>query len=130
LSDHYSTIPTRDADRFDRAVRATTAAEATPIFHFDLQPWPFQREMLQRLEAERERHHRYRNLVVAATGTGKTLVAAFDYRRLRESLKNPNLLFVAHRREILSQSIGAYRAVLRDGSFGELFVDATTTVAS
>ena len=50
-------------------------------------PWPFQREMLQRLEAERERHHRYRNLVVAATGTGKTLVAAFDYRRLRETLR-------------------------------------------
>ncbi len=120
--------PTRDADRFDRAVRATTAAEATPIFHFDLQPWPFQREMLQRLEAERERHHRYRNLVVAATGTGKTLVAAFDYRRLRESLQNPNLLFVAHRREILSQSIGAYRAVLRDGSFGELFVDGQRPV--
>ena len=99
------------------------ARAVSPIFHFDLQPWPFQREMLQRLEAERERHHRYRNLVVAATGTGKTLVAAFDYRRLRERLQNPSLLFVAHRREILSQSLTAYRAVLRDGSFGELFVD-------
>lgn len=115
--------PARDADRFDRAVRSTAAAEPTYAFHFDLQPWPFQREMLQRLEAERERHHRHRNLVVAATGTGKTLVAAFDYRRLREQLHNPSLLFVAHRREILSQSLAAYRAVLRDGSFGELLVD-------
>lgn len=115
--------PSRDADRFDRAVRTTTVLEPSPIFHFDLQPWPFQREMLQRLEAERERHHRCRNLVVAATGTGKTLVAAFDYRSLRERLKNPSLLFVAHRREILSQSLNAYRAVLRDGSFGELLVD-------
>ena len=61
--------------------------------------------------------------MVAATGTGKTLVAAFDYRRLREHLQNPSLLFVAHRREILSQSLNAYRAVLRDGSFGELLVD-------
>ena len=38
-------------------------------------------------------------------------------------LQNPSLLFVAHRREILSQSLAAYRAVLRDGSFGELLVD-------
>lgn len=115
--------PARDADRFDRAVRATVVPEPSPIFHFDLQPWPFQREMLQRLDTERERHHRYRSLVVAATGTGKTLVAAFDYRRLRERLQNPSLLFVAHRREILSQSLNAYRAVLRHGSFGELLVD-------
>ncbi len=64
-----------------------------------------------------------RNLVVAATGTGKTLVAAFDYRRLRERQQDPSLLFIAHRKEILAQSLGAYRAVLRDGAFGELFVD-------
>jgi HKD family nuclease len=121
--DYEAYDPARDAERFDRAVRSTTTTEPTPIFHFDLQPWPFQREMLQRLEAERERHHRCRNLVVAATGTGKTLVAAFDYRRLRGAAGNPSLLFVAHRREILSQSLGAYRAVLRDGAFGELFVD-------
>lgn len=122
-SDYEPYDPERDADRFDRAVRAISAPEGSTIFHFDLQPWPFQREMLQRLETERERHHRNRNLVVAATGTGKTLVAAFDYRRLREHLQNPSLLFVAHRREILSQSLDAYRAVLRDGAFGELFVD-------
>ena len=122
-ADYEQYDPDRDADRFDRAVRGALAADPSPIFHFDLQPWPFQREMLQRLETERERHHRYRNLVVAATGTGKTLVAAFDYRRLREHLPNASLLFVAHRREILSQSVNAYRAVLRDGSFGESLVD-------
>ena len=33
---------------------------------------------------ERERHERHRNLVVAATGTGKTVVAALDYRQLRQ----------------------------------------------
>jgi superfamily II DNA or RNA helicase/HKD family nuclease len=122
-ADYEPYDPARDAARFDRAIRATSITEPSPIFHFDLQPWPFQREMLQHLEVERERHHRYRNLVVAATGTGKTLVAAFDYRRLRERAPNPSLLFVAHRREILSQSLSAYRAVLRDGSFGELLVD-------
>lgn len=113
----------RDADRFDRAIRAPVGTEASPTFHFDLQPWPFQREMLQHLDAERDRHERYRNLVVAATGTGKTLVAAFDYRRIRERLPNASLLFIAHRREILLQSLYAYRAVLRDVAFGELFID-------
>lgn len=122
-TDYEAYEPARDADRFDRAVCAKDVTEPSQIFQFDLQPWPFQREMLQRLEAERDRHHRYRNLVVAATGTGKTLVAAFDYRRLRGCLQNPSLLFIAHRREILSQSLNAYRAVLRDGSFGELLVD-------
>ena len=121
--DYEAYDPSRDAERFDNAVRPTAVFEPSHVFHFDLQPWPFQREMLQRLQAERERHHRHRNLIVAATGTGKTLVAAFDYRRLRESRQNPSLLFVAHRREILSQSLAAYRAVLRDGSFGELLVD-------
>ena len=33
---------------------------------------------------ERERHDRHRNLVVAATGTGKTVVAALDYRAAAE----------------------------------------------
>jgi hypothetical protein len=63
--------PGRDAERFDRAISCTVTTEASPIFHFDLLPWPFQREVLQHLAAERDRHHRYRNLVVAATGTGK-----------------------------------------------------------
>jgi len=121
--DYETYDPVRDAERFDLAVRPTAVANPSSIFNIDVQPWPYQREMLETLETERERHHRYRNLVVAATGTGKTLVAAFDYRRLRERLRNPSLLFVAHRKEILSQSLAAYRAVLRDGAFGELLVD-------
>ena len=75
--------------------------------------------MLDALTIERERHDRHRNLVVAATGTGKTVVAALDYRQLALAA-GPSLLFVAHREEILRQSFATYRAVLRDGSFGEL----------
>src|SRR3954454_20536520 len=75
--------------------------------------------MLDALMIERERHDRHRNLVVAATGTGKTVVAALDYRQLADP-RRPSLLFVAHREEILRQSLATYRAVLRDGSFGEL----------
>jgi superfamily II DNA or RNA helicase/HKD family nuclease len=126
--------PARDAERFDTAVRrASDADDRTISFaRLDVEPWPHQREMLEELNVERYRHNRWRNLVVAATGTGKTVVAALDYRRLSDrdeplpwSVKQRplSLLFVAHRREILTQSIGTFRAVLRDGSFGELYVD-------
>ena len=69
-------------------------------------------------------HDRHRNLVVAATGTGKTVVAALDYRRLcaAQPSDRPSLLFVAHRKEILEQSLRTYREVLADGTFGELYV--------
>ena len=70
--------------------------------------------MLEKLAAERERHRRFKNLVVAATGTGKTIVAALDYKRLRAGCGDPRLLFVAHRQEILKQSLSAFRQVLRD----------------
>ena len=90
---------------------------------FDIQPKTYQQEMLDRLAAER-RHNRTRNLVVAATGTGKTVVAAFDYRRIsQETGGHPRLLFVAHRKEILVQARETYRHVLRLSDFGELLVD-------
>ena len=60
---------------------------------------------------------------MAATGTGKTIVEALDYRRLRDIVPGAKLLFVAHRREILQQSLSAFRTVMRDGAFGELWVD-------
>jgi len=89
----------------------------------EVTPWPHQTEILEKLAAERERHHRFKNLVVAATGTGKTIVAALDFKRLRAQMGDPRLLFVAHRQEILKQSLSAFRQVLRDGSFGQLYVD-------
>ncbi|MEN3298628.1 MAG: hypothetical protein V7633_686 [Pseudonocardia sp.] len=88
----------------------------------EVQPFPHQAQILEALEAERTVHDRHRNLVVAATGTGKTVVAALDYARLRETLPSSRLLFVAHRKEILEQSRRTYRAVLADGTFGETYV--------
>ncbi|MDQ2788983.1 MAG: DUF3427 domain-containing protein, partial [Actinomycetota bacterium] len=90
----------------------------------EVRPYPYQQEMLDQLEVERKVHDRHRNLLVAATGTGKTVVAALDYRRLAASaLPLPGLLFIAHRREILQQSLRTYREVLADANFGELYVD-------
>src|SRR5581483_7390608 len=116
--------PARDADRFDDAVRRANDS-ATPALTFtglEVEPRPYQQAMLDQLEVERYTHNRWRNLVVAATGTGKTVVAALDYRRLAEE-RPLSLLFVAHRREILQQSRNVFRAVLRDASFGELYAD-------
>jgi superfamily II DNA or RNA helicase/HKD family nuclease len=87
---------------------------------FDIMPKNYQLEMLEQLRAERD-HKRTRNLVVAATGTGKTVVAAFDYRGLCERFGGrPRLLFIAHRNEILQQALRTYREVLRDASFGQV----------
>jgi len=90
---------------------------------FELHPFQFQEEILERLAAERvEADPPHRQLVVAATGTGKTMIAAFDYQRQVRFAggRYPTLLFVAHRREILQQSLDAFRAVLRDQNFGDL----------
>ena len=90
------------------------------ISFFDLQPKTYQLEMLEQLTTERA-HGRNRNLLVAATGTGKTVVAAFDYRNTcRIEGGRPRLLFVAHREEILRQAMRTYREVLRDPEFGDL----------
>jgi len=87
-----------------------------------LHPYPHQRDVLHALDSERQAGH-HRNLVVAATGTGKTVMAALDYKRLPG---RPSLLFVAHRREILEKSRATYRAALSDGSFGELLTGHDT----
>ena len=90
---------------------------------FEVKPFPFQLEILEKLEVERKVHHRNRNLIVAATGTGKTVVSAFDYKRFKNENSSAKLLFLAHRKEILIQSLSAYRGILKDNNFGELWVD-------
>jgi len=87
----------------------------------ELRPDPFQERLLEQIALSRERGH-HRNLLVSATGTGKTVMAAVDYARLRATLPRARLLFVAHREEILSQSLATFRYALRDASFGELWV--------
>ncbi|HVF53072.1 MAG TPA: DUF3427 domain-containing protein [Actinomycetota bacterium] len=110
-----------DAERFLEASHSEGRTNVD-FTAFDVRPYPHQEQILERLKVERERHSRNRNLVVAATGTGKTVIAALDYRRLAEEWGGASLLFVAHRKEILTQSLTTFRHVMRDGSFGELQV--------
>lgn len=113
-------------ERLARALKAEKYFDAnnTALYTMDITPYSYQQEILDRLEAERTVRGYTRNLVVAATGTGKTVISALDYKRFRK--QNPGkpcrLLFVAHREEILRQSLYTFRAVLKDANFGELFV--------
>jgi superfamily II DNA or RNA helicase len=91
--------------------------------YFDIKPFPYQNEILEKLEVERTVHNRYRNLLVAATGTGKTVISAFDYKTFRNNNKSSKLLFVAHRKEILQQAKATFQGVLKDNNFGDLWVD-------
>ncbi|MFJ8361465.1 DUF3427 domain-containing protein [Streptomyces sp. NPDC093984] len=119
--------PDLHGERLDGAL--AQASGSTPstdlkinLSGLEVRPFPHQRDMLERLRVEREIRGRHRNLLVAATGTGKTVMAALDYRSLCGKSTNgrPRLLFVAHRKEILNQSLRKYQEVLDDASFGEL----------
>lgn len=116
--------PDADSERLDEALsRSKVGQQLFDIPALLPHPFPHQREMLEDLDVERTVHNRHRNLLVAATGTGKTVVAAFDYRNLQQRLgPHPSLLFVAHRREILAQALRTYRQVLAVPDFGELHV--------
>ena len=112
-----------DPDEFDvereRAGRGDRGPQVilSPI---ELRPYPFQERLLELIELSRKHGH-HRNLLVAATGTGKTVMAALDYARYASAARS-RLLFIAHREEILDQSLATFRYALRDPSFGEKWV--------
>jgi len=112
-------------DEFEREIGHANAKSSGGDFEVrmvDVAPFAFQEALLQQVAYERG-EGRNKNLIVAATGTGKTFMAAFDFRRLQNELPNKRLLFVAHRKEILKQSRHTFRTALREQSFGELWVD-------
>lgn len=119
-------VADRDDERLAEALgrqRGGNKAGITSVSFagLDVHPHPHQRRMLEDLMVQRDRHDRHRNLVVAATGTGKTVVAALDYAALcHRAGRRLSLLFVAHREQILSQSRATFQAVLKDPNFGEM----------
>lgn len=112
------------AEDFERELRRSGGQDAGPrviLSPIELSPRPFQTRLLQLLRLSRQDGH-HRNLLVAATGTGKTVMAALDYRTLKAQLPRARLLFVAHREEILDQAMATFRYALRDPNFGEKWV--------
>jgi superfamily II DNA or RNA helicase/HKD family nuclease len=103
----------------DRAEQSSNAIDISP---FLIEPRPFQQRLLDDVSASRSAGF-HRNLVVAATGTGKTVMSAFDYLSLTRVFRPTRLLFVAHRKEILGQSRKMFAQIMQDPSFGEMWVD-------
>ena len=116
----FSLYTPADADRLKEALRSQDRSPRAVAAYFDIRPFYYQQDVLDRLKAEREIHGRYRNLIVAATGTGKTVIAAFDFREYLARRPGARLLYVAHREEILEQSRACFQGILRDYNFGEL----------
>ncbi|WP_237202011.1 DEAD/DEAH box helicase family protein [Rothia nasimurium] len=124
----------KDREKLDRSLEQATigtGASARPnlkinFSYVDVHPYPHQAIMLDELQSERQKGH-HRNLAVAATGTGKTIFSALDYKRLcEEAGKKLRLLFIAHQAEILNQSQGAFATVMRDANFGEQYFGGVT----
>ncbi len=97
--------------------------ENDDIVNLDIRPYHYQQEILDTLSVEREILGHNKNLVVAATGVGKTVISAFDYKNFKSLNKGKvnRLLFIAHREDILSQSMKTFRTILRDRNFGGLY---------
>ncbi len=111
-----------DPRRFAIAVGADGAdRERLTLSPIEVRLYPFQERLLEQVELAREQGSQ-RNLLVAATGTGKTVMAAVDYQRLQGRMTRARLLFVAHREEILRQSRSTFAHALRNASFGEMWV--------
>ena len=113
-------VPFDDAEFMELADTRTSKVRAV-LSSAEIRLEPFQERLLEEIDVARERG-RHRNLLVSATGTGKTVMAAVDYTRLRDHLGRSRLLFVAHRQELLEQSQATYAHALRQPGFGELWV--------
>ncbi len=114
-----------ERERFMHAIAKPEHRSGALLSPIELRAEPFQLRLLELIQLARSQG-RHRNLLVSATGTGKTVMAALDYASLRETLPRARLLFVAHRREILEQSLATFRHALRDYAFGELWVGGET----
>jgi superfamily II DNA or RNA helicase len=116
----------RDFEPYERADFERRRPRPSPAAGFVLPPTelrlePFQARLLEQIALARLQG-RHRNLLVAATGTGKTVMAAVDYARLRNALPRSRLLFVAHREQLLDQALATFRHALRGPDFGEAWV--------
>jgi superfamily II DNA or RNA helicase/HKD family nuclease len=118
-----------DLEKFAKASKAEKQhgqPTASNLTLYELRPRPYQQAVLDNLDFARTHRKHFRNLVVAATGTGKTLIAAFDYKRnCQHKATRPRLLFLVHRKEILRQAIDSFRQVLQDHDFGEILADGS-----
>ena len=96
-----------DEERDEHTMDADADSNITPLF----EPRSAQIEALCALEDTRA-EGAHRALVAAATGVGKTYLAAFD------SKDYARVLFVAHREEILAQAAISFKNVRNSDNYG------------
>lgn len=82
----------------------------------EFKPNPSQIEALYELNRTRDEGFD-KALVVAATGTGKTYLAAFDSKSYEK------ILFVAHRQEIIKQAQNSFKNIHKDKTTGFFYGD-------
>ena len=107
------------SDNFILQSEEDTAEGTFSAPHNDMEVIPYkepnsvQKDALEILNSDRELGIN-KGLIVMATGLGKTILAALDVA----SYKPNRLLFVAHREEILKQSLKSFRMFMPSKSYG------------
>lgn len=79
-----------------------------------IQPHSYQKECLKTITSAR-RHGQDKALVVMASGLGKTVTTAFDFKRFRQYRPGSRLLFLCHQNDILEQAYKEFSKVLGQG---------------
>lgn len=120
-----------DLRKFEKAIsqernKKVSSNENTDSIVVRFERKTHQIKVLEQLNYERVVLNSYRNLIIAATGTGKTAISAFDYKDFNKTFRkkhqrNARLLFVVHREQILKQARSTFRSVMTDGNFGEIW---------
>lgn len=125
--DEFKTFTEDDEEKLKMELKKARVSdlknENNDIANIDVRPYHYQQEILDTLSVERDVLGHNKNLVVAATGVGKTVISAFDYKNFKSQNKGKlnRLLFIAHKEDILSQSLKTFRTILRDRNFGGLY---------
>jgi superfamily II DNA or RNA helicase len=124
-----SEFETYDTRKFALEVQRSKPDPAPYVLpNIELRLEQFQERLLEQIALARSRDL-HKNLLVSATGTGKTVMAAIDYSRLSKVFPRANLLFIAHREEIIDQSLATFRFAMKDSTFGEKLVAGLKPVA-
>lgn len=93
--------------------------------HNKFVPRPAQVEALEILEDKRSKGVN-KTTVIAATGLGKTILAAFDFF----NSQSRNILFVAHREIILNKALESFRKVMNDPTFGYVWSGSNNHISN
>ncbi len=85
------------------------------VSDYSLEPSLLQKEVLNAINFYRDQRSWEKGVIILPTGTGKTILSAIDAKRY-----GGRVLFLAHRLDILKQSIDAYKKVWPDMEVGIL----------